>query len=71
MIKIKINKTIIQIDLYHIDFKNWIRISKYIIEKYGFEYWLEYSYYVRHKDELEQKETQEALEFIMKYSNFK
>ena len=56
MISIKINNTIILIDIYKIDLRNWKRISKHIIEKYGFEFWFEQSYYVRHKDELKEKE---------------
>ena len=67
MIKIKIGDKTVLIDLFDIDFENWMRISKYIIEKYGFKYWLECSYYVRHKDELEEKEYQEAVEWAMKH----
>ena len=67
MIKIIIKNAIILFNLYEISLDNWMRISKYIIEKYGFEYWLAYSYFVRHKDELEEKEYQEACELLMKY----
>lgn len=67
MIKINVGNKIILIDLFDIDFENWMRISKYIIERYGFKFWLESSYYIRHKDELEEKETQEASEWMMKH----
>ena len=67
MIKIKINNTIILIDIYKIDFENWMRISKYIIEKYGFTFWLQQSYYVRHKDELIEKESEEAAMYLMNH----
>ena len=67
MITIKIGNKIVKFNLYDVDFKDWKRISKYIIEKYGFEYWLAYSYFVRHKDELEEKEYQEACELLLKY----
>ena len=67
MLKIYVNGKIIQFDLFHIDFDNWMRIHKYVIKEYGFKLWLEYTYYVRHKDELEEKEYQEACELLMKY----
>ena len=33
MIKIKINNKIILIDIFDIDFENWLKISNYIIDK--------------------------------------
>ena len=65
MIKIKINNMIILIDLYKTDFKNWMRISKNVIKKYGFNEWLKYTYYVLNKEEYEEIETQEATKFLM------
>ena len=67
MIKIKIDNKIILIDIFEIEFEDWLRISKYIIDKYGFKFWLEQSYYVRHKDELEEKQSNDAIEWMMKY----
>ena len=69
MLKIKIKNAIILIDLYDFDFENWMRISKYIIDEYGFKFWLENSYYVRHKDELEEKQSNDDIEWMMKYYN--
>ena len=68
MLSIEMNGMIIKFDLFDIEFEDWIRISKYIIKKYGFKFWLESSYYVRHKDELEEKETEEATEWMIKHS---
>jgi len=65
MLKIHVNGYVIQFDLYHIDMKNFIRIQDYFIKEYGFKYWLGCLYFVRHKDELEEKEYEEACEFLM------
>ena len=67
MIKIKIGNKIILIDLFEIDLRNWMRISKYVIDKYGFKQWLEYTYYVKYKDELEEMEYEEAIKFLMNH----
>jgi hypothetical protein len=66
MIKNKMNNMIILIDLYKIDFKNWMRISKYVIKKYGLNEWFKYTYYVLNKEEYEEIETQERTEYLMK-----
>ncbi len=67
MIKIKINNKIVLIDIFDIEFDDWLKISNYIIEKYGFKFWLEHSYYVRHKDELEEKISNDAIEWLMNH----
>ena len=67
MLKIKINGYVVLIDLYDIDMKNFLRIQDYFINEYGFKYWLECLFYVRHKDELEQMEYEEATEWLMNH----
>lgn len=46
MIKIRINNHTVLIDLYEIDFNSWMRISDLIIEKYGFNNFIIYTYEV-------------------------
>ena len=67
MLKIKVNGKIILIDLYKIDFKNFLRIQDYFIKEYGFNYLLECLYYVKYKDELQEKEYNEAVEFLINH----
>ena len=67
MLKIHIKNGVVLIDLFHIDMKNFIRIQDYIIKEYGFKYWLECLYYIRHKDELEEMEYEEATEWLMNH----
>ena len=67
MLKIHINNSVILIDLFKIDMKNFLRIQVYFIKEYDFKYWLECLYYVRHKNELEQKEYEEACEFLINH----
>ena len=46
MIKIKINNYTVMIDLYDIDLKNWMRISDLIINEYGYNNFIRYTYEV-------------------------
>lgn len=61
MLNIKINNMIIKFYLTDIDFVDFLRIQQPFIKKYGFKYYLTCLYYVRHKNELEQLEYEEAL----------
>ena len=46
MLKIKINGYVIQIDLYDMTLKNWLKISDIIIEQYGYDYFYKLTYEV-------------------------
>lgn len=44
MLKIKINGYVIQIDIYEIGLKNWLKIADYILKEYSFDEWLKITY---------------------------
>ena len=67
MLSIRLNGKIVKFNLLDLSVKSFLNIQDQFIQKYGFEYFLECLYYIRHKRELEQMEYEEACEFMIKH----
>lgn len=65
MLSIHLNGKIVKFYLQDISVRSFLNIQNQFIDKYGFPYFLECLYYVRHKRELEQMEYEEACEFLI------
>lgn len=65
MLSVILNGKIVKFYLQDISVKSFLNIQNQFIDKYGFPYFLECLYYVRHKDELEEIEYQKSIELCL------